>query len=102
MTKEQFLLLIKEYQEQDTALDRVSDLINFDHPIIDFGWRMMDLVIKTNFNETQQDWINWWLYDRKPSWSKHINIACDENGNEIDLDTPEKLWNFVQKYGKGN
>ena len=102
MTKEDFLLVLKEHKEQNELIDKFSELLNFDHPLIDYGFRVFDMLIKTNFNEAQQNWINWWLFDRKPSWSKHINIAYDENGNEIDLDTPEKLWNFVQKYGKGN
>ena len=100
MTKEQFILMIKDYQEQDKNIDRVHDIINWDSPIIDFGWKMMDLVIKTNFNENQADWIDWWLYDRI-SFDNSINEAYDKDGKEIDLDTPEKLWNFLQTLNDG-
>ena len=98
MTKEQFLTMIKDHQEQDAAIDRVSDILNWDSPIIDYGWKMMDLVIITNFNEVQQDWINWWLFERMSPYGDRVNEAYDENGKEIDVSTPEKLWDFIQQY----
>lgn len=96
MTKEQFILMINDYQKQDEDLDKVSDIINWDCPIIDYGWKMLDLCIKTNFSEKQQDWINWWLYDRI-SFDGSVNEVTDVDGSNINLSTPEKLWDFIQK-----
>ena len=98
MTKEDFLLAIKENRAQDALVDKFSELLNFDHPIIDYGFRVFDMLIKTNFNTIQREWIDWWLYDRMSPWGGRVNEAYDEDGNEIDLSTPEKLWDFIQRY----
>lgn len=98
MTKEQFIEIIKQHQEQEKRIDRLSELIDYDSPLVEFGWVMFDNVMREAFNEDQRDWISWWLYDR-------INFTTGEEypywGNddvEHYVHTPEELWDLIQNY----
>lgn len=98
MTKEQFIEIIKQYQEQEKRIDRLSELIDYDSPLVEFGWVMFNNVMREAFNEDQRDWISWWLYDR-------INFITGEEypywGNddvEHYVHTPEELWDLIQNY----
>ena len=100
ITKEQFIDIISQYSIQDERLNNLENLgFNiWETPIIDFGFIMFDLVIKTNFTREGQDWINWWLYERDNSWNSRVAKAFDEDNNEILTETTEDLWNIVEKY----
>lgn len=44
------------------------------------------------FTEKQQDWIDWWLYERP---GINNNEVTDKNGNTIPSRTIEDLWNII-------
>ena len=94
MTKEQFISLIEEYKGFDNMLEYYSNIINIESPLFEFGYSFWNFILESNFNQTQIDWINWWLYEYSDSCQ-----AYDEDDNEIDLDSTEKLWDFIQQYG---
>ena len=79
----------------DTLCDMGIDMINSDL-YSDFN-KVVEICISTNFTEEGQDWINWWLYERK-GCGDVINEAYDVDGNVIKLDTLEELWNLVSNY----
>lgn len=98
MTKEQFVEIIKQHQEQEKRIDRLSELIDYDSPLVEFGWVMFDNVMREAFNEDQRDWISWWLYDRISFTTGEEHPYWDENKVEHYVHTPEELWDLIQNY----
>ena len=98
MNKEQFIEIIKQHQEQEERLDRLSELIDYGSPLVEFGWLMFDNVMQEAFNEEQCDWIFWWLYDRIDLITKEEHPYWDENDVEHYVHTPEELWDLIQNY----
>ena len=98
MNKEQFIEIIKQHQEQEKRLDRLSELIDYDSPLVEFGWLMFDELMQEAFNETQVVWIFWWLYDRIDLITKEEHPYWDENDVEHYVHTPEELWDLIQNY----
>jgi hypothetical protein len=98
MNKEQFVEIIKQHQEQEKRIDRLSELIDYGSPLVEFGWLMFDNVMREAFNEDQRDWISWWLYDRI-SFTTGEELPYYEEGNEEHyVHTPEELWDLIQNY----
>ena len=98
MNKEQFIEIIKQHQEQEKRLDRLSELIDYGSPLVEFGWLMFDNVMHEAFNETQVDWIFWWLYERISLTTGEELPYWDENDVEHYVHTPEELWDLIQNY----
>ena len=98
MNKEQFIEIIKQHQEQEKRLDRLSELIDYGSPLVEFGWLMFDNVMREAFNETQVDWIFWWLYERISLTTGEELPYWDENDVEHYVHTPEELWDLIQNY----
>lgn len=98
MNKEQFIEIIKQHQEQEKRLDRLSELIDYGSPLVEFGWLMFDNVMREAFNETQVDWISWWLYERISLTTGEELPYWDENDVEHYVHTPEELWDLIQNY----
>ena len=96
MTKEQFIKIIDQHQEQWDRIDRLSEIINYDSPLVEFGWLMFDNVMREAFNEDQRDWISWWLYERIGIIDGKEHPYWDENGEEHYIHTAEELWDFIQ------
>ena len=100
ITKENFIYIINQHQNQKELLDELErcgfDI--YETKVIEFGFIMFDKVLKSNFNDEGIDWINWWLYERDNKWCSEIGKAWDENGKEIPTETIEDLWNIVEKY----
>lgn len=98
MNKEQFIKIIEQHQEQEKRLDRLSELIDYCSPLVEFGWLMFDNVMREAFNENQVDWIFWWLCDRIDLITKEEHPYWDENDVEHYVHTPEELWDLIQNY----
>lgn len=99
MTKEEFINLLKEHDDQEARLDTLEEmgLSIFDSPLIDYGSKMFDSLINAHFTSEGVDWISWWLYEK--DGDPYIK-AWDENHNEIPMETMEDLWNYVKQYLK--
>lgn len=101
ITKEKFISMIYHIQSFNNNIDKLCDMgidiINSDL-YNDFD-KVVEILIFSNFTEEGQDWINWWLYERK-GFGDVINEAYDLDGNIIKLDTLEELWNLVSWYLK--
>lgn len=96
MTRETFLKIINLHQEQDERIDRLSEVINYDSPLVEFGWLMFDEIMREAFNEEQRDWISWWLYERISIINGEELPYFDEKGKKQYIHTPEELWDFIQ------
>lgn len=100
MDKSTFINLIEQYQEQSDRIDRLSEIISYDSPVVEFGWKMFDKLMAVSFNENQLDWINWWLYERIGFIDGKEHPYYDEDNNAHYLHTAEDLWNFINKLTK--
>ena len=98
MNKETFLNIIRLHQEQENRIDRLSEIIDYDSPVVEFGGLMFDAAMSEAFNEEQRDWISWWLYERIGLFDGVEHPYWDENNNEVYVHTPEELWDLIQKY----
>lgn len=98
MNKERFVEIIRRHQEQEERLDRLSEIVNYDSPLIEFGWLMFDELMREAFNEDQCDWISWWLYERISLTTGEEFPYWDENNVERYVHTPEELWDLIQNY----
>ena len=98
MKRETFLNVIKLHQEQEKRLDRLSEIIDYGSPLVEFGWLMFDELMRESFNETQVDWIFWWLYDRISLTTGEEFPYWDESDVEHYVHTPEELWDLIQNY----
>ena len=91
MNKHDFIKLISDYQEFQEVWDKASEFVNVESDLFNYPINLFNFILWSNFNEEQIDWVEWWLYE-------HVN-GCkvyDENEKEINLDSIEKLWNFIQ------
>ena len=103
ITKEQFVTIINRLKETDEMVDKINNIIrnSTDSIISDFtnaGSIMIcheDIVLQlleNMFNNT--DTISWWLYEK--DYGRDIRMKMwDEKGNEIDVSTPEKLYDYL-------
>lgn len=97
MTKERFVEIIELHQKQNELVDKYSDFIAYDSPIIEFGWEMFDAVLQEAFSETQLDWIHWWLYDRISFVTGEELPYYDEDDEKQYMHTIDDLWEYISK-----
>jgi phage anti-repressor protein len=101
MTKKKlFIQFIESYQESSKISSELYSKYKID--LFDYEDRYhvcISNLMSMFFSEEDKDWIDWWLYERI-SHSGKINKANYKNGDEIILDTPEDLWNFILKNNK--
>lgn len=70
------------------------DLMNYDEPY----HVVISTMFESVFDEEGKGWIDWYLYER-PGFNGKVNLATDENGNEI-CHNIESLWETVKPYRK--
>lgn len=99
ISKETFLKTIESHRKYNEIVDNLSELLKapilYEANIISIPFEWFDTILETNFSEEGIDWINWYLYDR-PKDNPTVTLA---DGQTIDIDTDEKLWEFVRYYG---
>ena len=99
MKKEEFVELLREHDDQEDRIDTLSSmgLDIFDSPLIEYGNKMFERLIKAYFTEEGAEWVFWWLYEKDGDPGMK---AWDKNHNEIPMETMEDLWNYVKQYLK--
>lgn len=98
INQELFNDIISEVINFNENVDNWEELVGsgiFETPMVQSGWKIIDFLILTNFNEEGQDWINWWLYDK--GGDPELK-AWDEEDKEIPTETIDDLWNLVKDY----
>jgi hypothetical protein len=98
MEYEQFKELIdaiEKVRERSSALYKLDiDLLDFE----DTYFKIIDILMKSAFDEEGHGWIDWYLYERI-GFNNKVNLATDENGKEICYDIPS-LWEVVKEHLK--
>lgn len=94
ITKELFINVINNIRKQEKRVDKFSKALSTicdGHPVFDtnnlYLKSLLD-VLKATFDD-QDDYITWWLWEdvEKKVWL--------EDQTEIDLSTPEQLYDFL-------
>lgn len=88
MTKEEFVHMINLAEKFSEEVDRWYDFgINvLESPIGNIPWEIFNAWVGEHFNDSGQDWIDWYLFER--------------NGKELYIKTLEDLWEIVIEYLK--
>ena len=98
MEYEQFKELIdtiEKVRERSSALYKLDiDLLDFE----DSYFKIIDILMKSAFDEEGHGWVDWYLYERI-GFNDKVNLATDENGKEICYDIPS-LWEVVKEHLK--
>ena len=98
MDYEQFKNLIETIEK---VRERSSSLHKLDIDLLDFEdsyFKIIDILMKSSFDEEGHGWIDWYLYERI-GFNDKVNLATDENGKEICYDIPS-LWEVVKEHLK--
>ena len=69
-----------------------------DLPIGEIPWKIFSTWYKSNFNPYGQDWIDWYLWERKDLRTGEILACYDSEGEKFFVETPEDLWDLVEEY----
>ena len=94
ITKSTFVNVVNNIRKQEKRVDKFSKALSQicdGHPVFDtnnlYLKSLLD-VLKETFND-QDDYITWWL------WEDVEKKVWPEDGTEIDLSTPEQLYDFL-------
>lgn len=104
ITKKEFVDIVNRLKETDDFVNMVnnkarelrdaieSDFFNACGLSISHESTVVKL-LEDMFND--YDTISWWLYDLDYGRDYEAGDFQDENGNEIDISTPEKLYDYL-------
>jgi hypothetical protein len=93
--KKEFIELMQEYNKQYRVCNTAEKvgLYIWAWDIIDWGFKMFDIVISSYFTEEGVDWIDWYRFDKN-------HTTYDENGNQITVNSLDELYDLIEKYRK--
>lgn len=99
ITKELFIKMINSAEKFSAEIDRWNDfgIDVYDLPIGSIPWEMFTYWASSQFDELGQDWIDWYLWERK-DFSGNILACYNEDGSKFFVETPEDLWDLVEEY----
>lgn len=83
-----------ENQKADKWIDTVPPQINsvfFDNPYIESHQKMVDLCVNHIFQDQEQEWAYWFLYD----WGNNHSLALKIGGKEYTFDNADRLLDFL-------
>ena len=74
------------------------DFTEYDDPF----FKTISSLIQLQFNEKQRNMINWWLYDKFLPDGNMLILNDSETDKEIPTETPEDIWELIQKLKSKN
>lgn len=96
------------YEQFKTVIETLEKVRDRSHSIYQLGVDLMNYdefyhiaistLLESTFTEEGKGWVDWYLYER-PGFNGKLNLATDENGNEI-CHNIESLWETVKPYRK--
>lgn len=100
ISKELFIKMIKNAEHFEAEVERWSDfgIDVFELPIGEIPWEMFNCWVDSHFDIEGQDWINWYLWERKSVITEGILPCYDENGVEFYINNPTELWEVVKEH----
>ena len=72
------------------------DFIEYDETF----FTIIESFMKLHFNKNQISLINWFLYEKFLANGDVLILNDSETGEEIPTETPDDIWELVQKYEK--
>ena len=72
------------------------NMIDYDDPF----YVAIENFFQLHYTPEQRNIINWWLYDKFLPSGEILVLTDKESGEEILTDTPEDIWDLIQKYEK--
>mgnify|MGYP005783088225 FL=1 len=103
ISKEKFVEIINRLKSYNELQNKINDLFkeNIDNKEMDFmnagsicvGHESVVVYLLENMFDT--DMISHWIYELDYGEKYRAGYVLDENGNEIDLSTAEKLYDFL-------
>ena len=106
ISKEKFVEIINRLKDYNDLQDKIQNLFrdNIDNQEMDFmnagsicvsHESIVVELLKDMFN-VKDDLISWWLYEC--NYGRDFSLGdLEDNGVEIDLSTPEKLYDYLIK-----
>ena len=77
-------------------MDYNIDFIEYD----ELFFNVIESLMALHFNKEQKALIEWFLYDKFLPTGEMLVLNDAETGIEIPTDTPDDIWELVQKYEK--
>ena len=99
MNEELFKLIISKFIQLEDFTDNLGKigLAIVDTPAYETAGYLFDRIIEAYFTEEGCDWINWYMFEKRPN-PNEVH-ATDEDGFEICTNIDE-LWSIVKDYLK--
>lgn len=97
ITKELFIKMITTAERFSSETDRWSNfgIDVYDLPIGSIPWEMFNYWMDSHFDIDGQDWIDWYLWERKSLTTGEILPCYNENDSEFYINNPADLWELV-------
>ena len=74
--------------------DYKIDFLEYDTIFFD----IIEALLNLHFSKEQKSLIEWWLYDKFLPSGDMLILNDEKSGDEIPTDTPDDLWELIQKY----
>lgn len=85
-----------KYMDRD-FIGEDSYIMPCDHLIINLMAKLITVQCTDKFKAVKED-IEWWLYDTECGTNKEYAVVTYKDGTEKLIDTPEKLWEYIQTF----
>ena len=106
ISKERFVEIIERLRNYDDLQKKIQELFkdNIDNQEMDFmnagsiciGHESVVVELLKDMFNVKDDLISWWLYEC--NYGRDFSLGdLEDNGVEIDLSTPEKLYDYLIK-----
>ena len=100
MNKEIFVRMMTAAEAFSAEVDRWNDfgIEVYELPIGEIPWEMFNCWQASNFTSEGKEWIDWYLWERRSIFTDEVLPCYDENNNEFYVNTPEDLWELVERH----
>ena len=68
----------------------------------DTFFNVIEALMKLHFTKEQRSIMNWWLYEKFLPSGDVLILNSEETGEEIPTETPDDIWELIQKYEEKN
>ena len=106
LSKELFVKTINELKDFDEVSNKVSNYLKkyfLDFNITPLFFEELIVELLENSMNDKYEWISYYIYELDYGKSFKMGYVTEEDGTEIDISTPEKLYDFlIKEYGDEN
>ena len=105
ISKDKFIKIINYIQETRDMAEEFNDIVRHRRDRLELfnGYIFIDdiledyliVVLEEMFGDTVNYWIRYYVYDCDCGRSSLINEVVDENGDYVDISSPDKLYDFL-------